>query len=152
MVKFKSEEANKWKGGFIRGINKCWKLENSWNRIFPGSTKYDKRFNYLLFERYCAVSKNSIVLFFLSFLFSHRYSVRANYDVPWRYSSAPMRRALKAFSREIFAQRAFKTNDSERREKGVFFSRRQGKQGIRVHFAPSPSRNRKEHGNCSTAL
>lgn len=59
---------------------------------------------------------------------------------------------LKAFSREIFARRAFKTNDSERREKGVFFSRRQGKQGIRVHFAPSPSRNRKEHGNCSTAL
>lgn len=62
---------------------------------------------------------------------------------------------LKAFSREIFARRAFKTNDSERREKGAFFflSRRQGKQGIRVHFTPLSSRKeRKEHGNCSTAL
>lgn len=41
-----------------------------------------------------------------------------------------MRRALKAFSREIFARRAFKTNDSERREKGVFFPVAKGNKGF----------------------
>lgn len=47
--------------------------------------------------------------------------------------------ALKAFSREIFARRAFKTNDSERREKGVF-------------FFPSPRETRDSRSLCPVPL
>lgn len=47
---------------------------------------------------------------------------------------------LKAFSREIFARRAFKTNDSERREKGVFFFSlvAKGNKGFAFTLLPSP--------------
>lgn len=115
---------------------------------FPWSTKYHKRFQSSLIRKVlCAVSKNCS--FLPSFLFFTSF-FRANYDAPWRYST----RRWKRFRGKFLHGARLKLMTPRGVKKAFFFlSRRQGKQGIRVHFTPLSSRKeRKEHGNCSTAL
>lgn len=133
-------------------VIKSWRsLENSW--ISHWNVSHDPRniindFNHPLFEKYCALFQR-IVPSFLPFFFFTSFS-RANYDAPWRCST----RRWKRFRGKFLHGARLKLMTPRGVKKAFFFlSRRQGKQGIRVHFIPlSFRKERKEHGNCSTAL